>query len=184
MSYTFELRVGSVEAVAAELRSPTLAGPEVADHIGFDLDEDVVEHWPELAHEVARLTTTGGPQLDEEPTDYVVAVIHRMTHWYAALGHSSSGGDDFRAFLAGPADEAFGGGIVAHLLRRPLAGLLLEDYPSVGWVSNAELQDSVARGLPEDCSHLGDEDEEDLVQLIACVERAAAGGLDLVAVYA
>lgn len=184
MGYTLELRVGSVDAVVAELRAPTLTGADVAQNTGFDLDDEVVERWSELAQAVVRLSAAGGRLPDEQTTDYVMAVLNRMTHWYGALGHSSSGGDEFRAFLAGPVDETLGGGIVDHLLGRELAGLTQEDYPSVGWVTNAELRAAVARGLPDDCGHLGPEDEEDLVQLIAVVERAAAGGLDLFTVYA
>ncbi|MCC2312769.1 hypothetical protein [Cellulomonas xiejunii] len=184
MGYTLELRVGSVDAVVAELAAPTLTVADVASTIGFDLDDEVVDRWSEIAQGVAQGTATAGGLLDEDSTAYVVAVLHRLTHWYGALVHSSSGGEEFRAFLAGPADETFGGGLVEHLLGRELAGTTLEDDPSVGWVSNADLRAAVARGLPDDCGHLGPEDEEDLVQLIAMVQRAAAGGLDLFAVYA
>ena len=187
VGYTFELRVGSVDAVATELRAPTLVGAEVAATCGFDLDEEVVDRWDELAQDVARRTTSGSTWLgdgeDEGATMYVLAVVTTMTHWYGSLAHSSSGGEAFREFLEGPADDALGGGLVHDLSGRELAGLLLDVLPSVGWAGNAELRAAVARGLPDDCGHLGPEDEDDLVQLIACVERAAAGGLDLFAVH-
>ncbi|UZN02109.1 hypothetical protein [Cellulomonas sp. S1-8] len=184
MGYTLELRAGSVDGVVAELREPTLSGADVADQRGDDdLLDEVVGRWSEFAHAAAQAARAGGGALDAGMASYVVAVVHGTTHWYGALGHSSSGGEDFRAFLAGPVVQALGGDLVRHLLNRELAGMSSGEYPSVGWVSNAELRAAVAGGLPDDAGDLGTQDEDGLLQLVAAVRRAAAGGLDLFGVY-
>ena len=185
MGYTLELRVGSVAAVDAELRAPGPTGADVADLAGQDeLLDEVVDRWPEYARAAAEAAAAGGGVLDAGMASYVVAVVRRATHWYGALGQSSAGGDDFRAFLAGPASRVLGGDLVRHLVNRELAGMSSGEYPSVGWVDNAELRAAVAGALPDDAPGLGPEDEDALVQLVAVVRRAAAGGLDLFGVYA
>ena len=185
MGYTLELRVGSVDGVVAELRAPTSTVADVEDQVGaVGLLDEVVDRWPEFAQAAAQAAAAGGGALDAGMASYLVAVVHRMTHWYGALGHSSSGGEDFRAFLAGPATQVLGRELVRHLLNRDLAGMSSGEYPSVGWVSNAELRAAVAGGLPDRPPALAPEDEEGLLRLVAAVERAAAGGLDLFGVYA
>lgn len=185
MGYTLELRAGSVDAVVAELRAPTLGAGDVEGRRGDDAVLDaVIDRWSEYARAAAEGAAAGGGALDAGMAAYVVTVVRTLTHWYGALGHTSSGGDEFRAFLAGAGARVLGGEAVRSLLNRELAGLSSGEYPFLGWVSNAELRAVVAAGLPEVGDELEPDDEESLHRLVAAVERAAATGLDLFAVYA
>ncbi|ADG75411.1 hypothetical protein Cfla_2523 [Cellulomonas flavigena DSM 20109] len=185
MGYTLEMRAGSVDDVVAELRSPTVTAADLAGRVGgTDLLDEVIDRWSEYAQAAAQAAASGGGALDAGMAAYLVAVVQVRTHWYGALGHSSSGGEDFRAFLAGPASDVLGRDLVRHLLNRELAGMSSPVYPWVGWVSNAELRAAVARGLPDVPEGLGPDDEEALSRLVAAVARAASGGLDLLGVYA
>lgn len=185
MGYTLELRVGSVDAVVAELRTPSLTAADVDELRGDDgVLDDVLDRWAEFARAAADGAAAGGGALDPGMAAYVVAVVHRLTHWYGALGHTSSGGDAFRALLAGPATQVLGAELVRALLTRDLAGLTSGEYPFFGWVANAELRTVVERGLTAPAAGPGPDDEEQLRRLVAAVERAANHGLDLFGVYA
>lgn len=196
MGYTLALRVGSVDQVAAELRRPTLDPAAVRAALARpasrgavedpDVDE-VLARWPELAAAAAAGVEAGGGDVDGLLATYVHLVVGHLTHWYGALAHTSSGGEDFRArLLPGPVAAAMGADVVQHLVTRDVAGLRASIYPMVGWVSNAELRAVVARGpaaAPVSAGP-GSEDDEDAVRtVVAAVERAAAGGLDLFGLY-
>ncbi|MBX9245527.1 hypothetical protein ICW40_12010 [Actinotalea ferrariae] len=191
MGYTLELRAGSVERVAQELRRPTLTAAEVRARSGADTrhDDDVEEvlaRWPELAGAAAAGIAEGGGDVDGLLATYLHVVVRHLTHWYGAVAHTSSGGEDFRArLLPGPAAVVLGGELVQHLVTRDVAGLRASTYPMVGWASNAELRGAAAVGLvvPEGDAQQR-EDASALWTLVDAVERAAAGGLDLVGVYA
>lgn len=187
MGYTLALRVGSVERVVEELRRPTLTGAEVRRGSSADADvEEALARWPELAAAAASGIEAGGGDVDGLLATYVHLVVVHLTHWYGALAHTSSGGEDFRArLLPGPVAQAVGADVVQHLVTRDLAGLRASTYPMVGWVSNAELRVAAARGLAVPAAGgPGAEDDEAAVRtVVAAVERAASGGLDLVGVY-
>lgn len=195
MGYTLALRVGSVDQVAAELRRPTLDPAAVRAALarltsrGSVEDPDVDEalaRWAELAAAAAAGVEAGGGDVDGLLATYVHLVVGHLTHWYGALAHTSSGGEDFRAgLLPGPVAQAVGADVVQHLVTRELAGLRASTYPMVGWVANVELRAVVERGIAVPAvTGPGAEDDEDAVRtVVAAVERAGAGGLDLVGLY-
>jgi hypothetical protein len=101
-----------------------------------------------------------------------------------SVNHSSSAGEWFRdEVIAGPVAERFGADLAEHLLARPVAGLVWEEYPSVGWVRNVEIRaamtDEARADVPDP-----DTDEGEVVQTITdALVRVLESGQDLVTYY-
>jgi hypothetical protein len=141
---------------------------ELADRLrasGARADQDVHPATPEQAEEVAVWLTDNGQPLD-------------------SVDHSSSAGDWFRdEVIAGPVAERFGTDLADHLLYRPLAGLDWNDYPSVGWVSNAEIRAAMTGEARADVPD-PDTEEGEVVQIITdALVRVMESGQDLVTYY-
>jgi hypothetical protein len=102
--------------------------------------------------------------------------------WYDSFGHKSSGGEEFRSdLLAGSVGSVFGPQVAAHLVDRDLLDLSWSDYPTFGWLSNAEL-----KAVPEvtDVPPGVDEDNHDVIwTLVDAFDRAASTGQDLISIY-
>ncbi|MGY4644478.1 hypothetical protein [Cellulomonas sp. URHB0016] len=189
MGYTWELRVTALDEVLDELRHPTLRPDALSELDALNLGAEAIGRWDELARTVAQAIGSGGGELTWPLSGYVHAVLRHRSRWYGAVGHSSSGGDDFRTgFLAGTAATTLGPELVGALANRPIAGLSTDGYPMFGWASNAELRSAVAAGLtvPDDLEDdpATADDVESLWTVVDVIERAAATGQDLVTLYA
>lgn len=110
------------------------------------------------------------------------ALARRLAPLAGSLDHSSAAGSWFRDELIGRRlAEVIGATPAAHLLNRPVDGFSWSGYPSLGWLSHAEI-DSVLRTAirPIDA----DDDESDhIATVLSAFTRAADAGTDLVTVY-
>lgn len=136
---------------------------------------------------VARLIDAGGGEPDEQAAAAVVEVVRELGTFSGSAQHSSSAGDWFRAeVLGGPVADAIGSDLTEHLLYRSLAGISWEDYPTMGWATNAELAAGVARldALDHSPTDGLDQEKTELVHdILGVIRRAANRGDDLATVY-
>jgi len=176
MGYTLELWGLPVRRLLDELRAPVLGADSARDHAA----PHVLERWQALAQEVSAILASGG-EVGGDRALYVVAVVRTLGEHMEALDHTSSGGDEFRELLDGPAARRLGRDLIDHLLGRPLEDLTWAEYPSIGWASTGELRRAADRMAPP----AGEEDDpfEILRNLELTVRIAAHTGRDIVSIY-
>jgi hypothetical protein len=104
-----------------------------------------------------------------------------MGEHFGSLEHTSSGGEEFRAYLDGPASQLLGRELVDHLLGRRLDRATWAEYPSIGWASAHELRMAANRGAPPPAEI--DDPYEIVRDLEHIVRIAAATGRDIVSIY-
>ncbi|MGH4021241.1 MAG: hypothetical protein ACRDT0_18835 [Pseudonocardiaceae bacterium] len=148
--------------------------------------------WAAPVDDLQRLLSDGsgsadGPGVAEatpEQTDVVASWLGETGRPIDSVDHSSSAGDWFRdEVIGGPVAERFGADLAEHLLSRPLAGLVWNEFPGVGWVRNAEIRaaltDEARADVPDP-----DTDEGEVVQTITdALIRVMESGQDLVTYY-
>jgi hypothetical protein len=191
MGYTLELWASDIDGLLSELRSATIDPSTIDDDTG--LVDQLIDIWPSLASTVSEAIASGGGEIGDELALYVVAVVRARGHFYGALAHTSSGGDDFRSrFLPGPVAVRFGRQHVIDLINRSVDGLTWAEYPVVGYLTAAELADALAiadQAGPLDDTDSDDEtgaeseDIDDIHTMETAMRRATRFGLDLVAIY-
>lgn len=176
MGYTLELWGLPVRRLLDELRAPTLGPDSARDHAA----PQVLERWQALAQEVSAILGSGG-EVDGDRALYVVAVVRTLGEHMEALDHTSSGGEEFRELLDGPAARRLGPDLIDHLLGRPLEGLTWAEYPSIGWASAGELRRAADRMPPP----AGEEVDpfKILRNLDLTVRVGAETGSDIVSIY-
>ncbi len=187
MGYTLELWATDIDALETELRAPTIDPATLDDDTG--LVAELIDGWPTYATTIAAAIGDGGGEVGEELARYVWAVVRATGHFYGAVAHTSSGGDEFRTqFLPGPVATRIGRDAVADLVNRPLAGLTWADYPVIGHLHPAELTTALehADNNNNDDEDGGDDDSddaEDVYVIERAIRQAAHFHLGLVAVY-
>lgn len=106
-----------------------------------------------------------------------------------SVTHSSGGGNWFRGdFMDGVAAPLIGAEPVSFLLDRELAGMRWDGYPSMGWLTRAELAEVITRldeAGEEAVARVADpESAETLEDFIGILRAVAAAGRDAVTCYA
>ena len=147
--------------------------------------------WAAPVDELAdRLRATGagddpaGRQATPAQTDAVASWLAEAGRPVDSVEHSSAAGEWFEdKVIGGPVAERLGADLAEHLLSRPLAGLVWNEFPSVGWVRNAEIRaaltDKARADVPDP-----DTDEGEVVQtIIDALVRVMESGQDLVTYY-
>jgi hypothetical protein len=147
--------------------------------------------WAAPVDELAdRLRATGagddpaGRQATPAQTDAVASWLAEAGRPVDSVEHSSAAGEWFEdEVIGGPVAERLGADLAEHLLSRPLAGLVWNEFPSVGWVRNAEIRaaltDKARADVPDP-----DTDEGEVVQtIIDALVRVMESGQDLVTYY-
>jgi hypothetical protein len=126
----------------------------------------------------------GGQAATPEQIETLVSWLSEAGQPVDAVDHSSSAGDWFRnEVIAGPVADRFGADLAEHLLARPVAGLVWEEYPSVGWVRNAEIRAAMPDEAWADAPD-PDTDEGEVVQIITdALVRVMESGQDLITLY-
>jgi hypothetical protein len=147
--------------------------------------------WAAPVDELAdRLRATGaaddpaGRQATPAQTDAVASWLAEAGRPVDSVEHSSAAGEWFEdEVIGGPVAERLGADLAEHLLSRPLAGLVWNEFPSVGWMRNAEIRaaltDKARSNVPDP-----DTEEGEVVQtIIDALVRVMESGQDLVTYY-
>ena len=132
------------------------------------------------AAELAALIAGGGGTPDDAQLDVVADLLAELGRPVDGVDHSSAAGEWFREdVIGGPVADRFGAELAEHLLSRPLAGLVWEGYPSLGWVRNGELPDDAGTRLPD-----ADPATDPILRRVAgALARVRESGPDLVTYY-
>lgn len=179
MGYVLELRATDVDAVVGELTTPTLAVDDVDDAL---LPPAVRDNWDLLASTIADAVRTGGGTPEGSLATVVVAVITHHGHSWLPLHHSSIGGEVFRdEFVHGSLADLLGATAADHLLSRPIAGLVAENFPAWGHLTADEIAAVAERDLAVDPDH---PDARDLHDVAEVTRRAARLGTGIATIHA
>ncbi|BCJ39908.1 hypothetical protein GCM10010168_27670 [Actinoplanes ianthinogenes] len=150
-----------------------------------------LELWAAPVDELAARLGAGGADDDPAGKQATPAQLDIVASWLAVAGrpidsvqHSSAAGDWFEDdVIGGPIAGHLGADLAGHLLSRPLAGLTWDEFPSVGWVRNAEIHAALTGRARADLPD-PDTDEGDVVRtVIDALERVMESGQDLVTYY-
>ncbi|HEX4702939.1 MAG TPA: hypothetical protein VH352_12475 [Pseudonocardiaceae bacterium] len=136
--------------------------------------------------EVAPLLSGGGGPAAAEQVGVVMSAVRRMGFPVGSLDHSSSGGTWFRdEFMAGPVAATIGPEPTAHLLDRPINRLTWSGYPSLGWLTHAEITAALTRSDNHaDAEKAEDSEEADLLAtILTAFHTAADRKQDIVTIY-
>ena len=151
----------------------------------------IMNLWAAPVDELAdRLRATGA---DDDPAGRPAtpAQTDAVASWLAEAGrpvdsveHSSAAGEWFEdEVIAGPVAERLGADLAEHLLSRPLAGLVWKEFPSVGWVRNAELRAALTDKARADVPDPNTDEGEVVQTIIDALVRVTESGQDLVTYY-
>ncbi|MBK1789420.1 hypothetical protein [Prauserella cavernicola] len=116
---------------------------------------------------------------DDDAARAVVAAVEEEATFLDSVQHGSSGGSWFRNELL---TDAFGEDLADHLVDRDLAGIVWDEYPSIGWATNEELR-AALDGLSDPTDELDEEDAEIVETILAAIRTVLDCGTDLVTVY-
>lgn len=147
-----------------------------------------LECWAAPVAQLAEELTRDGAHGPEQAVELAAAVLEKTGEFIDSVSHSSSGGDWFRdEFVEGTLADLIGADAAGFLLERDLAGTTWEGYPSMGWLTGAELAGVIAKLDEAGDAALTDLDdpeaEELLAPLVDILRATAATGQDLVTVY-
>lgn len=178
MGYILELRAGNLSDITNELTEPTI------DAQAMQLDDPELEAmWPDIQTLVANTIAEGQPATaTSEVADYISRVIQQLTHWWAALQHTSSGGTEFRTSLTDGVANALGRDFTVHLVTRPIHGIAADDHPLFGWVGNAEIERALDRAHTRGLAP-HEEQSDDLRTILRILGGAIEHELDIITTY-
>lgn len=139
----------------------------------------LLEFWTLSMDELAGAAEVG-------TAEAAVEIVRRRGRFAGSVDHSSSGGTWFRErFMGELVAGLIGAEAVAHLLDRPIDGVTAQGYPSLGWLSQAEIAAALAHAQANEAALTGrDPDEVDLAETILSMLRLALTlGQDVVTIY-
>ncbi len=166
--------------IVEELTRPALTP---ADIDTASMPTVVADNWTDLQALTARAIGAHRPVTTEpEVSHYMAAVVRRHSYHWHTLAHAAGDTTGFRQGITDNVASVLGIPLTAGLVRRPLAGLVADDYPFIGWATHQELTAELNRLEPVTVPER-EQQTLDLRLFMLCVRAGAQRGLDLVSVY-
>ncbi len=175
MGYTWEAWALAPQRLVDELATPSVRPDQVRAALTSPAPTGVLDRWDEVA---TALAAAGGAPLVGDVADHVVLLVRALGRFAGSVAHTSSGGAWFREeLMATRVGGLVGPDVAAHLVDRALAGLVVREWPGLGWLTGEECARAAAAGG----AFVGGDDDEGAddvwVVLDALARGAREGGL-------
>lgn len=130
-----------------------------------------------------RQAPTGGGELTDRQAEALMELLRRQGFLAGSVDHGSGGRSWFLDQFDGDGiiAAALGKQVAAHLMDRPIEGLTTEVFPSIGWLTHAELTAALAALQP--VPDAGPAQAELLADVLEALRITAQRGQDLVTSY-